>query len=56
MIKPDRKVQVGAGMGALTGVIAWAIGVSTGVDVPAPVAVSASVFLTFVVQYFVPNP
>lgn len=56
MEKPDRKVQVGAGMGGLAAMIAWALNTYTGAAVPAEVAVAGSTFLTFVVQYFVPNP
>ena len=56
MQAPDRKVQVGAGMGGFTAVLAYAIEVHTGTPVPAEIAVAASTFLTFVIQYFVPNP
>ena len=56
MQQPDRKVAVGAGVGGLTAVIAWTVGVTTGVTVPAEVAVAASTFLTLVTQYIVPNP
>ena len=56
MQTPDRKVQVGAGMGGLAAIIAWALNTYTGAAVPAEVAVAGSTFLTFIVQYFVPNP
>ena len=56
MIKPDRKVQVGAGMGGLAAVIAYSIQAYTGEVIPAEVAIAGSTFLSFVVQYFVPNP
>ena len=55
MQQPDRKVAVGAGVGGLTAVIAWTVGVTTGVTVPAEVAVAASTFLTFLTQYLVRN-
>ena len=54
-MKPDRKVQVGAGMGGLTAVGAWALTAFTGVEIPVEVGIGASTFLTFVVQYLVKN-
>jgi len=56
MNTPDRKVQVGAGMGGLAAMLAYGIQTAYGVDIPAEVAIGGSTFLTFVVQYFVPNP
>ena len=56
METPDRKVAVGAGMGGLAAMTAWGINAFTGVVVPAEVAVAFSTFLSFIVQYFVPNP
>jgi hypothetical protein len=53
--KPDRKVQVGAGMGGLSALIAWGITVTTGVIIPPEVAIGLSTFLSFVAQYFIPN-
>ena len=53
---PDKKVQVGAGMGGFAAVTAYAIQAYTGEVIPAEVAIAGSTFLTFVVQYFVPNP
>ena len=55
MQTPDRKVQVGAGMGALAVMAAWGVNTISGIIVPAEVAVAFSAFLTFVIQYFVPN-
>ena len=55
MQTPDRKVQVGAGMGGLAAVIAYAIQAYTGQVIPAEVAIAGSTFLSFIVQYLVPN-
>ena len=55
METPDRKVQVGAGMGGFTAMLAWGIMASTGVEIPVEVGIGASTFLTFIAQYFVPN-
>jgi flagellar hook protein FlgE len=55
MEKPDRKVGVGAGMSGLAAVTAWAIGAYTQTQIPPEVAVAGAGFLTFVVQYLVPN-
>ena len=55
MQTPDRKVQVGAGMGGLAAMIAWGVNAFTGVEVPAEVAVAGSTFLTFAIQYIVSN-
>jgi len=52
---PDRKVQIGAGMGGLSAITAWAVTELTGINVPPEVAIAFSTFLTFIVQYFVPN-
>lgn len=56
MEKPDRKVQVGAGMGGLAALVVWAAQTYGGVEVSPEAAVGLSTFLTFVTQYFVPNP
>jgi len=56
MQAPDRKVTVGAGMAFFSTIAAWAIGEFAGIDVPPEIAVAAAGFLTFVTQYFVPNP
>ena len=53
---PDKKVQVGAGMGGLAAIIAYSIQAYTGEVIPAEVAIAGSTFLTFIVQYVVPNP
>ena len=55
MQQPDRKVQVGAGMGGLSMLVAYAIGLGTGVEIPPEIAIAGSTFLSFVAQYFVPN-
>ena len=55
MQTPDRKVQVGAGMGGFTAMVAWGITAYTGVEIPVEVGIGASTFLTFLTQYFVPN-
>ena len=52
---PDRKVQVGAGMGGLTAVAAWGFQAYTGMIVPVEVGIGLSTFLTFIVQYWIPN-
>jgi len=53
--RPDRKVGVGVGVGGLSTVLAWAIGAYTGVQIPAEVGIAGASFLTFVVQYIVPD-
>ena len=53
---PDRKIQVGAGMGGLAAILVWAANTYAGVDIPAEVGIGLSTFITFVAQYFVPNP
>ena len=53
---PDRKVQVGAGMGGLAAILVWGANTYVGADIPAEVGIGLSTFLTFVTQYFVPNP
>ena len=55
MDKPDRKVQVGAGMGGLAAMIAFGVTALTGIAIPPEVAIGLSSFLTFAVQYFVTN-
>ena len=55
MIKPDRKIQVGAGMGGLTTVIVGLTSYFTGIEIDAMTAVGLTTFMTFVTQYFVPN-
>jgi len=55
MQPPDRKVQVGAGMGGLAAIVAYSIQTYTGQIIPPEVAIAGSTFLTFVVQYWVPN-
>jgi hypothetical protein len=56
MDKPDRKVGVGVGMSGLAAVAAWAVGAYTQTQIPPEVAVAGAGFLSFVAQYFVPNP
>ena len=59
MATPDRKVQVGAGMGGLSAIIIWALNalvLGEADQIPAEVGIGFSTFMTFVVQYFVPNP
>ena len=53
---PDRKVQVGAGMGGLAAILVWGVNAYTGVAIPAEVGIGLSTFMTFAAQYFVPNP
>ena len=55
MQQPERKVNIGAGMGGFAMVGAYAIQAYTGQPIPAEVAIAASTFLTFLVQYMVPN-
>ena len=56
MQQPERQVNVGAGMGGFAMVGAYAIQAYTGQPIPAEVAIAASTFLTFIVQYVVgPN-
>ena len=55
MDKPDRKVQVGAGMGGLAAMVAWGVTALTGVVIPPEVAIALSSFLTFAAQYFIKN-
>ena len=48
--RPENKVSIGAGMGALAVVAVWGIQASYGVIVPAEIGIAVSTFLTFVVQ------
>jgi hypothetical protein len=48
--KPDSKVSIGAGMGALSVVCVWGVQARYGITVPAEIGISASTFLTFAVQ------
>jgi hypothetical protein len=55
MARPENKVSIGAGVGGLSTVIAWAIGAYTNTTIPAEVGIAGASFLTFVVQYLVRN-
>ena len=50
---PTKKVTSGALAGAITAIGVWAADAFGGVKIPAETAVSISVVLTFVTQYFV---
>ena len=55
---PDRKVTVGAFVGAVTAIAAWAIADQTlgvGIIIPAEIGIAVSTVLTFGVQYIVAN-
>lgn len=56
---PTRKITLGAGMGALSAILVWALNTYaiTPPDpkIPAEIAVAGATFLTFLVQYFVPD-
>jgi 16S rRNA A1518/A1519 N6-dimethyltransferase RsmA/KsgA/DIM1 with predicted DNA glycosylase/AP lyase activity len=54
--KPDRKIGVGAGIGGLTTVIVGLVAAFTSIEIDAVTAVGFTSFMTFVAQYFVPNP
>jgi hypothetical protein len=54
--KPDRKIGIGAGLGGLTTVIVGLVAAFTNITIDAVTAVGFTSFMTFVVQYFVPNP
>lgn len=54
-MKPTNKVTAGALAGAIVGIATWAADAFAGVKVPAEVAVSMSVVVTFAVQWFVPD-
>jgi hypothetical protein len=54
--KPDRKIGVGAGIGGLTALIVGLVTTFTSITIDAVTAVGFTSFMTFVVQYFVPNP
>jgi hypothetical protein len=51
----DRIVQIGAAMGGFVGVSCWTISLLYDVVVPVEVGISASTFLTFVVQRALPQ-
>ena len=51
MQQPDRKVQIGAGMGSLAAVGAYAIQAYTGQPIPAEIAIAASTFLSFIAHH-----
>lgn len=50
---PTRKVTGGALAGAITAIGIWAADAFSGVKIPSETAVSISVVLTFITQYFV---
>ena len=52
VLLPTTQVTIGVAMGAATVIGAWLVNVVTGTIVPAEVAVSASVLLTFGAQYY----
>ena len=53
---PERKVTIGAGIGAFTAMLVWALNTYVNAAIPAEMAVTAGTALTFVGQYFIPNP
>ncbi len=53
---PTRKVTLGAGVGAGVGILVWALNQYAGAGIPAEIAVAGSTLLTFVAQYFIPEP
>jgi hypothetical protein len=55
MQTPDRKIGIGAGLGGLTTVIVGLVAAFTSITIDAVTAVGFTSFMTFVVQYFVPN-
>jgi hypothetical protein len=57
-VKPqstERIVQIGAAMGGFVGVVCWTLSLLYDVVVPVEVGISASTFLTFVVQRALPR-
>lgn len=55
MQAPERKVNVGGAMTALSTMIAWGLAEFAGITVPAEVGIAAAGFLTYVAQYLIPN-
>lgn len=54
-MKPTTKVLSGALAGAITAIGVWALKTWGHTEMPGEIAASASVVVTFIVQYFVPE-
>jgi hypothetical protein len=53
---PQRKVVAGGLAGAISAIAVWVLEATTGIVVPAEIALSINTIFVFGVQYFVKNP
>lgn len=53
---PRRRTIAGLLAGSIITILTWASKAYGGVEIPAEVALAGSTLITFLLQYFIPNP
>lgn len=53
---PQRKIVAGGLAGAISVIAVWTLEQTTGITVPAHIALSIDTVFVFLVQYFIKNP